>query len=43
MEDAQNYYISRGYTEYSEPIPLSDIIDESFAEEVLSRIGEYQE
>jgi NitT/TauT family transport system substrate-binding protein len=43
MEDAQNYYISRGYTEYSEPIPLSDIIDESFAEEVLRRIGEYQE
>lgn len=43
MEDAQDYYISRGYTEYSEPIPLSEIIDESFAEEVLRRIGEYQQ
>jgi NitT/TauT family transport system substrate-binding protein len=43
MEDIQNYYVSRGYTEYSELIPISDVVDETYMKEVLNRIGKYQE
>lgn len=42
VEDAQNYYVSRGYTEYSQPLPLSEVIDRTFMDEALNRIGEYQ-
>lgn len=42
LEDIQNYYISRGYTEYTESIPLSQVVDDSFRKEVIDRIGVYQ-
>lgn len=42
LEDIQNYYLSRGYTEYTEALPLSQIVDDSFRKEVLDRIGVYQ-
>jgi NitT/TauT family transport system substrate-binding protein len=43
LEETQAYYVSRGYTEYSEPLPLSEVLDESFREEAVRRIGEYQD
>lgn len=43
LEETQEYYVSRGYTEFSEPFPLSEVLDESFREEAVDRIGEYQE
>lgn len=42
LEDIQNYYLSRGYTEYDQALPLSQIMDDSFRKEVIDRIGEYQ-
>lgn len=42
LEDIQDYYISRGYTEYREALPLSEIVDDSFRKEVIDRIGVYQ-
>ncbi len=42
LENIQNYYISRGYTEYTEALPLSEIVDDSFRKEVIDRIGVYQ-
>jgi hypothetical protein len=42
-EKFQEYMVGRGYTEYSDLIPLSEIIDESFLEEALKRLGEFQE
>ena len=38
----QDYYVRRGYTEYSEVIPMDKVVDESFMEEALERIGEVQ-
>lgn len=43
LEDYQDYYISRGYTDYSEPLPLSNLIDEIYKDEAVRRLGEYQE
>jgi NitT/TauT family transport system substrate-binding protein len=43
LEETQNYYVSRGYTEFAETLPLSDVLDESFREEAVDRIGEYQD
>jgi NitT/TauT family transport system substrate-binding protein len=42
LEDVQNYYLTRGYTEYTEALPLSDFILEDFAKEAVTRIGEYK-
>lgn len=42
-EKIQAYHVSRGYTELSDPLPLEEIIDESFLEEALERIGTFQE
>jgi NitT/TauT family transport system substrate-binding protein len=42
-EKFQEYMVGRAYTEYSDLIPLSEIIDESFLEEALKRLGEFQE
>jgi NitT/TauT family transport system substrate-binding protein len=39
----QAYLISRGYTEYSEPLPMSNVIDDSYLEEALQRLGEFEE
>lgn len=43
LEDYQDYYTSRGYTDYSEPIPLSELIDETYINEAIRRIGESEE
>jgi hypothetical protein len=43
LEDIQSFYMSNGYTEYPESLPLSDVIDETFREEAVDRLGEYQE
>ncbi len=39
----QAFYVSRGYTEYSQPIPIDKILDVSFKEEALERLGIYDE
>jgi NitT/TauT family transport system substrate-binding protein len=42
-EKVQSYFVSRGYTEFSEPLPLDQVIDESFLEEALERLGQFEE
>ena len=42
MEKIQAYFVARGYTDFSEPLPLDQVIDESFLEEALERIGEVE-
>jgi len=42
VERIQEYIVSRGYTEFSEPISLSDVIDLKFIEEALDRIGLFE-
>jgi NitT/TauT family transport system substrate-binding protein len=39
----QAYYVSRGYTEYSEPLPKSSYMDDTFIVETLKRIGKFEE
>ncbi len=39
----QAFYVSRGYTEYSQPIPIDKILDVSFKEKALERLGIYDE
>jgi NitT/TauT family transport system substrate-binding protein len=34
----QEYYVSQGYTDFTEPISLDKVLDESFLKEVLARI-----
>lgn len=41
-EDIQNYQVSRGYPEYSEPLPLDQIIYDQCRQDALERIGDYQ-
>jgi len=41
MENIMLYYLNNGYTEFTEPLSLSDVIDSSFLDEALKRIGEY--
>jgi NitT/TauT family transport system substrate-binding protein len=43
LEDVQAYYVRRGYTEYTEPMPLSKVVDESFAKEAVKRIGKFEQ
>lgn len=38
----QAYYVARGYTEYTEEIPMDRVVDESFAQEALERLGAVQ-
>jgi len=42
LADQQAYYVSRGYTEYTEVIPMDRVIDETFWQEALERLGEVQ-
>lgn len=42
LEDVQNYYLTRGYTDYTEAIPLSQYIVEDYVKEALARMGEYK-
>lgn len=39
VERIQQYLVSRGYTEFSDPLPLSDVIDTRFLDEALKRVG----
>lgn len=43
VERIQQYLVSRGYTEYTELIPVSEIIDLQYLEEALGRAGEYED
>lgn len=38
----QEYMVSRGYTESGNTVPVSDLVDASFLEEALERLGEFQ-
>jgi NitT/TauT family transport system substrate-binding protein len=38
-ESFQDYHFKRGYTELKKPLPLSLVIDDSFREEALLRLG----
>ena len=42
LADIQRYFVERGYTEYDEVIPMDQVIDFSFWEEALARVGEVQ-
>jgi NitT/TauT family transport system substrate-binding protein len=42
VEKVQAYFVNRGYVDFSEPLPLDQVIDESFLEEALERIGEVE-
>lgn len=41
-ERIQAYLVGRGYTEYSEPFPLSELLDLTYLEEALERLGNYE-
>ena len=41
VERIQQYLVSRGYTEYTELIPVSEIIDLQYLDEALDIAGEY--
>lgn len=43
LEDVQNYYLTRGYTDFKEALPFSRFIVDDFAEEAVARLGEYKE
>lgn len=42
VERIQQYLVSRGYTEYSEIIQISNIIDLQYLEEALERVGQFK-
>lgn len=42
LEDVQSYYLARGYTDYTEAIPLSQYVVEDYVKEALARMGEYR-
>jgi len=41
-ERIQQYLVGRGYTEVTEPLPLSEFIDDSFMTEALERLGRFE-
>jgi NitT/TauT family transport system substrate-binding protein len=43
LQDVQEYYISRGYVDYEQPMLFSQMMDPSFLEETLKRIGVFEE
>lgn len=43
LQDVQNYYLARGYTDYTEAIPLSQYVIEDYVKEALARMGEFKE
>lgn len=43
IERIQQYLVSRGYTEFMEVIPVSDIIDLHYLEEALERLGTFEQ
>ncbi|HZW04281.1 MAG TPA: ABC transporter substrate-binding protein, partial [Anaerolineaceae bacterium] len=40
--DMQSYYLERGYTEYSDPLSLEEIVITDFQEEAIERLGAFQ-
>nr|NIM06198.1 hypothetical protein [Armatimonadota bacterium]NIM24125.1 hypothetical protein [Armatimonadota bacterium]NIM67980.1 hypothetical protein [Armatimonadota bacterium]NIO97679.1 hypothetical protein [Armatimonadota bacterium]NIT31529.1 hypothetical protein [Armatimonadota bacterium] len=42
VEKVQAYFVNRGYVDFSEALPLDQVIDESYLEEALERIGEVE-
>lgn len=42
VERIQQYLVSRGYTEFSEPISLSDVINLKYLDEALDRLGPFE-
>lgn len=43
IDTVMMYYFNQGYTELSEPLPMSKIMDTSFMEAALERIGPFDE
>lgn len=43
LTNTQAFYLNRGYTEYSQPIAIGDVLEMSFREEALNRLGIYDE
>ena len=41
--DIQDYHISRGHTDFAEPLSIDQVLDETFLEEALARIGRFEE
>lgn len=42
-EDIQGYQVSRGYTEFSVPLPLNHLIVDTFREDALARLGSFED
>lgn len=42
LADQQNYHFNRGYTDLEAPLDLEQMVDRSYLEEALARIGEYE-
>lgn len=42
LAEMQAYYVERGYTEYEVVMAMDEVINESFAQEALGRLGEVQ-
>jgi NitT/TauT family transport system substrate-binding protein len=40
-EKIQNYLVRRGYTEFAEPLPLSQVITDTFRSEAVQRLGQF--
>ena len=43
IAEQQQYHFDRGYTELSEPLPLQEMVNFSYLEEALQRLGEMEE
>lgn len=43
IENVQKYFIERGYVDFDQVIPLSEMMDRSFLEEALKRISTFEE
>lgn len=43
IEDVQKYFIERGYVDFDQVIPLSEMLDPTYLDEALKRIGTFKE
>jgi NitT/TauT family transport system substrate-binding protein len=43
IENVQRYFIERGYVDYDQVIPLTEMLEPGFLEEALKRIGTFDE
>ena len=43
IEKVQKYFIERGYVDFDQVIPLTQMLDPAFLEETLKRIGTFEE